>query len=65
MSLTTWLVGGLFGLTGISSLAGFLLHLLTGNPDMALMYLVGVGGSVAVGWMIASCRRDDGGLSKQ
>ena len=47
MSLLTY---GLFGLTAISSLGGFVFNLLTGNPDMALMCFVGVGGSAAIGW---------------
>jgi hypothetical protein len=57
MSFKTYLVDGLFGLTAISSLAGFVFHLLTGNPDMALMCFVGIGGSAAIGWMITTCRR--------
>jgi hypothetical protein len=57
MSLITWFFGGLFGLAGVSSFAEFLLHMLSGNPDTALMYFVGMGGSVAVGWMLASCHQ--------
>jgi hypothetical protein len=57
MSFTTYLIDGLFGLTAISSLAGFVFHLLSGNPDMALMCFVGIGGSAAIGWMCTSCRR--------
>jgi hypothetical protein len=57
MPLKTYLVDGLFGLTAISSLAGFVFHLLTGNPDLALMCFVGIGGSAAIGWMISTCRR--------
>jgi hypothetical protein len=57
MPITTWLVEGLFGLTGVCALAGFLSHLITGNPDMALVYLLAMGGSVAIGWMFATCRR--------
>jgi hypothetical protein len=57
MLFKTYLVEGLFGLTAISSLAGFVFHLLTGNPDMALMCFVGIGGSAAIGWMITTCRR--------
>jgi hypothetical protein len=42
MSFRTY---GLFGLTAISSVAGFVFNLLTGNPDMALLCFVGVGGA--------------------
>jgi hypothetical protein len=57
MSFTNHLFDGLFGLTALSSLAGFVFHLLTGNPDMALMCFVGIGGSAAIGWMFGSCQR--------
>jgi hypothetical protein len=57
MSLITHLIQGLFGLTAISSIAGFVFHLLTGNPDMALLCFVGIGGSAAIGWISASCQR--------
>ncbi|MDP9008488.1 MAG: hypothetical protein M3N91_07240 [Pseudomonadota bacterium] len=57
MSFITYLIDRLFGLAAISSLAGFVFHLLTGNPDMALMCFVGIGGSAAIGWMFISCRR--------
>ena len=57
MSFITHFVDGLFGLTAISSFAGFVFHLLTGNPDMALMCFVGIGGSAAIGWMFTSCQR--------
>jgi hypothetical protein len=57
MSSLTYLVDGLFGLAAISSFAGFVFHLLTGNPDMALMCFVGIGGSAAIGWMFTTCRR--------
>ena len=57
MSFMTYLVEGLFGLAAVSSLAGFVFYLLTGNPDMALMCLVGIGGSIAIGWMFTTCRR--------
>jgi hypothetical protein len=57
MSHITFLVDGLFGLTAMSSLAGFVFHLLTGNPDMAILCFLGIGGSAAIGWMITSCRR--------
>ena len=57
MSHITYLVDGLFGLAAISSFVGFVFHLLTGNPDMALICFVGVGGSAAMLWMITSCRR--------
>jgi hypothetical protein len=57
MSFTNYLFDGLFGLIALSSLAGFVFHLLTGNPDMALMCFVGIGGSAAIGWMFGSCQR--------
>lgn len=57
MSAITYLLDGLFGLAAISSFAGFLFHLLTGNPDMALLCFVGVGGSAAVGWIFSSLQR--------
>ena len=53
----SFLTYGLFGLTAISSLAGFVFNLLTGNPDMALLCFVGVGGSAAIGWMFTTWRR--------
>jgi hypothetical protein len=57
MHLTSWLVGGLFGLTGFYTFAGFVRHLFAGNPDMALMYFVALGVSVAMGWMFMLCWR--------
>jgi hypothetical protein len=57
VSYLTHLIDGLFGLTAASSLAGFVFHLSTGNPDLALMCFVGIGGSAAIGWMFAACRR--------
>jgi hypothetical protein len=57
MSHITYLVDGLFGLAAISSFAGFVFHLLTGNPDMALICFVGIGGSAAIGWMFTTWRR--------
>lgn len=57
MSFTTYLFDGLFGLTALSSLAGCVFHLVTGNPDLALMCFVGIGGSAAIGWMFGSCQR--------
>jgi hypothetical protein len=57
MSFMTYFVEGVFGLTALSSLAGFVFYLLTGNPDMALMCFVGIGGSAAFGWMFITCRR--------
>jgi hypothetical protein len=57
MSFMHYLIDGLFGLTALSSLAGFVFQLLTGNPDMALICFVGIGGSAAIGWMFRSCRR--------
>jgi hypothetical protein len=56
MSFMTYLVEGLFGLTALSSLVGFVFYLLTGNPDMALVCFVGIGGSAAIGWMFSTCR---------
>jgi hypothetical protein len=52
----SYLIKGLFGLAAISSFAGFVFHLLTGNPDMALICFVGIGGSAAIGWMVSSSR---------
>jgi len=57
MSLFAYLFHGVFGLAAISSLAGFVFHLLTGNPDMALICFVGVGGSAAMVWMFTTWRR--------
>ena len=57
MSYITHLVDGLFGLAAISSLAGCVFHLLTGNPDMALLCFVGVGGIAAIGWIFTSWQR--------
>jgi hypothetical protein len=57
MSHITYLVDGLFGLAAISSLAGCVFHLLTGNPDMALLCFVGVGGIAAMGWIFTSWQR--------
>jgi hypothetical protein len=57
MSLMTYLVGCLFGLAAITSFAGFVFHLLTGNPDMALICFVGIGGTAAIGWMFSTWRR--------
>ena len=52
----TYLVKGLFGFAAISSFAGFVFHLLTGNPDLALMCFVGIGGSAAMVWMTTALR---------
>jgi len=57
MSPFTHLIDGLFGLAAISSFAGFVFHLLAGNPDLALMCFVGVGGSAAMVWMFTAWRR--------
>ena len=57
MSFLSYFVDGLFGLTALSSLAGFVFQLLSGNPDMALICFVGIGGSAAIGWMFGSCQR--------
>jgi hypothetical protein len=59
MSFVTYAFVGLFGLTALSSFAGFVFQLFAGNPDMALMCFVGIGGSAAVGWMFNSWRRAD------
>jgi hypothetical protein len=50
----TYAVKGLFGLTAISSFLGFVFHAFTGNPDMALLCFVGIGGSAAMAWMFTS-----------
>jgi hypothetical protein len=57
MSPFNHVVDGLFGLAAVSAFAGFVFHLLTGNPDLALMCFVGVGGSAAMVWMFTTCRR--------
>jgi len=57
MSLITHLIDALFGFVAISSFAGFVFHLLTGNPDMALICFVGIGGSAAMVWMFTTWRR--------
>jgi hypothetical protein len=57
MSHIAHLVDGLFGLAAISSLAACVFHLLTGNPDMALLCFVGVGGIAAIGWIFTSWQR--------
>jgi len=56
MSLIAHFFDGLFGLAALSSLAGFVFHLLAGNPDMALICFVGVGGCAAIGWMVSNIR---------
>jgi hypothetical protein len=53
----TYLIKGLFGLAAISSFAGFVFHLLSGNPDLALMCFVGIGGSAAMVWMFTTWRQ--------
>jgi hypothetical protein len=57
MPLTIHFLDGLFGLAAVSSFAGFVFHILAGNPDMALICFVGVGGSAAMGWMFTTWRR--------
>ena len=57
MSFLTWLLGGISGLTGLSSMAAFLVHLIGGNADMALQYFMVLGLSVALGWMVTYCRQ--------
>jgi hypothetical protein len=56
MSLMMHLLHGLFGFAALSSFAGFVFHVFTGNPDMALICFVGIGGSAALGWMISNIR---------
>jgi len=56
MSHFTHLVDGLLGLAAVSSFAGFVFHLVTGNPDLALMCFVGIGGSAAMVWMFTTSR---------
>ena len=53
----TYLVKGLFGFAAIGSLGGFVFHALTGNPDMALICFVGIGGSAAMAWMFTAWQR--------
>jgi hypothetical protein len=50
----TYVIKGLFGLTAISAFFGFVFHAFTGNPDMALLCFVGIGGSAAMAWMFTS-----------
>jgi hypothetical protein len=57
MSPLTHVIDGLFGLAAASSFAGFVFHLLTGNPDLALLCFVGIGGSAAMVWMFTAWRR--------
>jgi hypothetical protein len=57
MSSFIHVVDGLFGLAAVSSFAGFVFHLLTGSPDLALMCFVGIGGSAAMVWMLTTWRR--------
>jgi hypothetical protein len=57
MSPFIHVVDGLFGLAAVSSFAGFVFHLLNGNPDLALMCFVGIGGSAAMVWIFTTWRR--------
>jgi hypothetical protein len=57
MSPFAHLIDGLFGLTAVTAFAGFVFHLVTGNPDLALMFFVGIGGSAAAVWMVSSWRQ--------
>jgi hypothetical protein len=57
MSPLPHLIDGFFGLTGVSAFAGFVFHLVTGNPDLALMFLAGIGGSAATVWMLSTWRQ--------
>jgi len=59
MSPFLHVVDGLFGLAAVSSFIGFVFHLLTGNPDSALMCFVGIGGSAAMVWMFTALRHQD------
>jgi hypothetical protein len=56
MSPLIQVVDGLFGLAAVSSFAGFVFHLSTGSPDLALMCFVGIGGSAAMVWMLTTWR---------
>jgi hypothetical protein len=57
MSPFTHFFDRLLGLAAFSSFAGFVFHLLKGNPDLALMCFVGIGGSAAMVWMVSTWRR--------
>jgi hypothetical protein len=57
MLLITYLIKSLLGFAAISSIAGFVFHLVTGNPDMALICFVGIGGTAAMAWMFSSWRQ--------
>jgi hypothetical protein len=57
MSPLIHVVDGFFGLAAVSSFAGFVFHLLTGSPDLALLWFVGIGGSAAMVWMFTTWRR--------
>jgi fructoselysine-6-P-deglycase FrlB-like protein len=53
----TYLLKGLCGFAALSSFSGFVFHAFTGNPDMALIYFVGIGGSAAMAWLFAAWQR--------
>ena len=53
----SYLLKILFGFAAISSFLGFVFHAITGNPDMALIYFLGVGGSAAMAWMLTTWRQ--------
>ena len=53
----TYLIKGLFGFAAITSLGGFVFHVLTGNPDMALICFVGIGGSASLAWLVSAWQR--------
>ena len=53
----TYLVKSLFGFAALSSFSGFVFNAFTGNPDMALICFVGIGGSAAMAWMFAAWRQ--------
>lgn len=53
----SYLLKGLFGFAAISSFMGFVFHAITGNPDMALLCFLGIGGSAAMAWVFAAWRQ--------
>jgi hypothetical protein len=53
----TYLIKSLFGFAAVTSFGGFLFHAFTGNPDMALICFVGIGGSAAMAWVFTAWRQ--------
>jgi len=53
----TYLVKSLCGFAALSSFSGFVFNAFTGNPDMALICFVGIGGSAAMAWMFTAWRQ--------